>query len=90
MAQFDRSAIAGGEKRVFTMTAAVPHWSDGMDHMPSFEPIASSDFGIAGRAAIQRAAFDKQLRPGRPMDRAIDAAPAEQGRIRGVDDGVNA
>jgi len=24
------------------------------------------------------------------MDRAIDAAPAEQGRIRGVDDGVNA
>ena len=24
------------------------------------------------------------------MDRAIDAAPAEQGRIRRVDDGVNA
>ena len=24
------------------------------------------------------------------MDRPIDAAPAEQGRIRGVDDGVNA
>jgi hypothetical protein len=58
--------------------------------MLGLEAVAPGDLGIAGRTAIQRAAFDKQLRPRRPMDRAIDAAPAEQGRIRGVDDGVNA
>jgi hypothetical protein len=30
------------------------------------------------------------LRPGRAMDRAIDAAAAQQRAIRGVDDRVNA
>lgn len=39
---------------------------------------------------MQGAAFGKQFGTGSPMDRAIDAAPAEQRRIRGVDDGVNA
>jgi hypothetical protein len=61
-----------------------------MNHMPGRQPISAGDLGITGRAAIQRAALGEQFRAGRPMDRAIDAAPAEQGRIRGVDDGVNA
>ena len=39
---------------------------------------------------MERAAFGQQLRPRRAMDRAIDAAPAEQGRVGRVDDGVNA
>jgi hypothetical protein len=39
---------------------------------------------------MERAAFGEQLGPRRAMDRAIDAAPAEQGRVGGVDDGVNA
>ena len=58
--------------------------------MSGLELVASGDFGVAGRAAIQRAALGQQLRSSRPMDRPIDAAPAEQGRVRGVDDGVNA
>jgi hypothetical protein len=39
---------------------------------------------------MQRAAFGKEFGTGRAMDRTIDAAPAKQGRVRGVDDGVNA
>ena len=39
---------------------------------------------------MERAAFGEQLGPRRAMDRAVDAAPAEQGRVGGVDDGVNA
>ena len=39
---------------------------------------------------MERAAFGQQLGARRAMDRAIDAAPAEQGRVGGVDDGVNA
>jgi hypothetical protein len=39
---------------------------------------------------MQHPAFHHQLRTRRAMDRAIDAASAEQRAIRGVDDGVNA
>ena len=61
-----------------------------MDHMPRGKQVSFGDLGVAGRAAIQRAALGQQLRTGCIVDRAVDAAPAEQGRIRGVDDGVNA
>jgi hypothetical protein len=36
------------------------------------------------------AAFGQKLGPGRAVDCAIDAAAAQQGGIRSVDDGVNA
>jgi len=39
---------------------------------------------------MQRAAFRQQFGTGAAMDGAIDPTPAEQRRIRGVDDGVNA
>ena len=89
-AELDRSAIARGEQIVFAKVTAVPDRSNRVDHMLGLEPVAPGDFCIAGRTAIQRAALGKQFGSGRPMDRPIDAAPAEQGRIRGVDDGVNA
>jgi hypothetical protein len=68
----------------------MPYRSDGMDDMPRRQAITSGDFGIAGGAAVKRAAFGEQLRPCRAMDCAIDAAAAQQRRVRGVDDGVNA
>lgn len=89
-AELDGTAIASGEQIVFAKAAAVPDRSNCVDHMLGFEPVAPGDFGIAGRTTIQRATLGQQFRSGRPMDRTIDAAPAEQGRIRGVDDGVNA
>jgi hypothetical protein len=61
-----------------------------MDHIPRRQSISFGDFGAAGLAAMQGAAFGEKLRPGRAMDCAIDAATAEQRGIRGVDDGVNA
>jgi hypothetical protein len=61
-----------------------------MNHMPRRQPISAGDFGFAGRAALKRAAFRQQLRACGAMDRAIDTAPAKQGCVRGVDDGVNA
>jgi hypothetical protein len=39
---------------------------------------------------MEGTAFGQKLRPRRAMDRAINAAAAEQRGIRGVDDGVNA
>jgi hypothetical protein len=70
--------------------AAVPDRSDGMNHMRGRQPVSSGDLGVTGRAATKRAAFRKQFGASPTMDGAIDAASAEQRRIRGVDDGVNA
>jgi hypothetical protein len=89
-AELDRTAIARGKLLVLPTITTVPNGSDGMDHMPSRQEISFGDLGIAGFAAVERPAFGQQLRPGRVMDRTIDAAPAEQRRIRRVDDGVNA
>ena len=90
LAKFDGAAVAGRQRLIFALAAAMPDRADGMNHMPRRQTIASGDFGVAGLAAVERAAFGKKLRPGGAMDRAVDAAAAEQRRIGGVDDGVNA
>jgi hypothetical protein len=90
LTQLDRAAIAGGQCGVFTLAAAVPYRSDCMNDMPRPQAVTFGNLGIAGGAAAKRAAFGEQLRPRRAMDRAIDAAAAQQRRVRGVDDSVNA
>ena len=39
---------------------------------------------------MERAAFGQQLRPGRTMDRAVDATTAKQRGVGSVDDGIDA
>ncbi|MEA2863001.1 MAG: hypothetical protein QOC84_957 [Bradyrhizobium sp.] len=68
----------------------MPDRAYGMDHMPRRQKVALGDFGVASLAAMEGAAFGEKLRPGGAMDRTIHPAPAEQRRIGGVDDGVNA
>ena len=89
-AKLDRTAIARGELLILPTITTVPDRPDGMDHMPRRKEISFGDLGVAGLAAVERSALGQQLGPGRIMDRAIDAAPAKQRRIRRVDDGVNA
>ena len=55
----------------------------------ALQPIAARDLGRAGLAAAERPAFGEQLRSRRAMDRAIDAAAAEQRAVRRVDDRVD-
>ena len=90
LAKLDTATIARCEQRIFVTGTAVPNRSDGMDHMSRREPVALGDLGVSRFAAVERPTFGKQFRPGCMMDRAVDAAPAEERRIRGVDDGVNA
>jgi hypothetical protein len=52
--------------------------------------VAFGDFGVTGRAAMQRTAFGEQFRSGGAVDRAVDAAAALKRIIRGVDDRINA
>jgi hypothetical protein len=90
LAQLDGAAIAGGQCIVLTVATAMPYRPDGMNDMPGRKPVTFGDFGIAGGAAAEAAAFGQKLRSGGAMDGAIDAAAAEQRFIGGVDDGVNA
>src|SRR5690348_5943934 len=86
----DCAGVAGGEQLVLAATAAIPDRPDRMDHVLRRQPISPGDLGAAGLAATEGAAFGEELRAGRAMDRAIDAAAAQERRVRGVDDGVNA
>jgi hypothetical protein len=61
-----------------------------MNHMPRRKFVALGDPGVAGLASTERAAFGEQLGSCRAMDCAIDTAAAQQRRVGGVDDGVNA
>jgi hypothetical protein len=90
LAEFDRADVARRQRLIFALASAVPHGSDGMNDMPRRQAVAFGDFGAAGLAAIERAAFGQQFGSRRAMDRTIDAATAEQRRVGGVDDGVNA
>ena len=90
LTQLDRARIAGCQRLIFATAAVVPDRTNGMNHMPGGQLVTQGDFGPAGFAAMERAAFGEKPGPGGTMDRAIDATPAEQGGVRGVDDGVNA
>jgi len=90
LAKFHRAAIAGGEQIVLAEGAAVPHRPNCVDHMLGRQAVATGDLGVTRLAALEHLAFSHELRPRSTMDRTIDAASAEQRRIRGVDDGVNA
>ena len=48
-----------------------------MDDMTRRQPITLGDFGVAGFAAVEHAAFGEKPGPGRAMDRTIDATAAE-------------
>jgi hypothetical protein len=49
-----------------------------MNHVPRRKLVTFGDFGAAGLAAIQGAAFGEKLRARGAMNGAIDAATAEQ------------
>jgi len=54
------------------------------------QPEARRHLRLAGPAAAERAAELDELGAGRSMDGAVDTAAAEQGRVRRVDDRVDA
>jgi hypothetical protein len=82
-------AVAPREQVLFTVAAAVPHRTDGMDDMFCRQLVAAGDPGVAGVAAAKCPAFIAQLRPGGTVDRAVDTAAAEQTPVRRIDDDVD-
>jgi hypothetical protein len=90
LTEFDRAGVARGQCLIFAPITAVPNRADGVDDMPRRQPMAGRDLGVTGLAAIEGTAFGQEFGAGRTVNRAINAAAAEQARVGGVDDGVNA
>jgi hypothetical protein len=60
-----------------------------VDHVAGGQAVAARDAGLPRRAAAEGAALGQQLGAGGVVDRAVDAAAAEQAFVGGVDDGVD-
>ena len=86
---FEATAVAAREEPRFAGVATAPDRPDGVDHEAGGEPEPSRGLGVAERAPVQVAAGVEQFGAGRPVDRAVDAAPAEQRGVGRVDDGVD-
>ena len=87
--KIERGAIAACQQRFLVLAAAAPHRADRMDNVPGLEPVPAGDLGAAGVAAAQCFALGQQVRPGRAMNRTVDATTTEQRAIGGIHDGVD-
>src|ERR687898_255961 len=87
--QRQRAAIAGSKQFFLVGFAAAPHRPDGVDHMPGFQLVAASDFGLPGLGAAEGSAFGQQFRSGSAMNRAVDATAAQEAAVGGIDDGID-
>src|SRR5690606_41561713 len=67
--------------------------SDGVHHVPGRQPARRRAHGLAGLetpdARNDLPAFGQDLRTPAPVDRTVDTATAEQGRVRRIDDHVD-
>ena len=86
--QLEAARVAAREELVLAPVAAGPDRADGVDHVTRRQPEAGRHDRVAGRTRAGRSGRGRQLRTGRPMDRAIDPAAAGQAAVRGVDDGI--
>jgi hypothetical protein len=84
----ERVGVAVG-KQLRLMHAAVPHRSHGVNDVFRGQAIAARDPRLARRTPADRAALLEQLRTRRAMDRAVDAAAAQQRAVGGIDDGID-
>ncbi len=83
------AAIAGRQQLALAVRAALPDGADGVDHVLAGQVVSPGDLGLAGFAAVQRAALLQQPRAGGAVDGAVHAPAAQQRLVGGVDDGVN-
>ena len=84
------TSIATREQFVFAVIAVVPDRADRVNDPFGGQFVAARDFGLAGGATAERAAFRQQLRARRAMNRAVHTATAEQRRVGGIHNRVHA
>ena len=81
--------VASCQQIRLAVAPATPDGTHGVDDPGGWQLMAARDLGLPRLASGEQPAFVQKLRTGGPMDRAIDPAAAELGRVGGVDDGVH-
>ena len=71
------------------MFPAAPDRTDCVNDEASWQTISTRDFSFAWATTAQRAAFGEQFRTCGAVNRAIDAATAEERCVRRVHNGIN-
>ena len=87
--KLQRIAVAICQRPRFVVFPATPDRSDCVNHEASGQTISTRDFSFTGTTTAQRTAFGEQFRACGMVNRAIDAATAEERCIRRVHDRIN-
>src|SRR5438045_8902709 len=82
--ELDGPPWARRELLLLPLVAAAPDRSDCMQHVPSWEFAGAGRLDVARSAAEELPALREDRGAARPVDRTVDAAAAEQRRVRGV------
>src|SRR5262249_41965252 len=89
LGQREAALITACQQVVLVVFAAVPDRADRMDYVFRRQLVAFGDAGVASGTAAQLAALFQEPRPGGPVDRAIDAAAAQERFVRRVHNRVH-
>ena len=81
--------LEGSVVRARELLAAAIARADSVDHVARGEKEAAGDLGVASLAAAERAARVVEIAAGSAVDRAIDAAAAEERRVGGIHNGID-
>ena len=85
---FQALRIAGSQGLFFVVFSAVPDGSNRMDHIPGGQAVSLGQHSLTRRTAANGAAFFFQLRTRCPVDGAVYATSAHEGRVGGIHDGI--
>ena len=81
--------VGGDQEPVLPPPPAVPDGSNGVNYPRSPESMAACYPGLPGRTPPQSPTLLQEPRPRCTLNGAVDASPAEQRRVGGVDDRVD-
>lgn len=88
-------AVAGGEERGIGFGVAATDRADGVDYVPGWEIACTGDDRLARAQSSRKltttndAALFEDTGATAAVDRAVNAASAEESAVGGVDDGVD-
>lgn len=68
----------------------MPYGTDRMNDISSWKTIRAGDAGFSSEATVELSTLTEQFRSRRPVDGSVNTSAAEQRRVGGVDDRVDA
>jgi len=89
LSELKGAGVAGSEQGVLAVIATLPDGADGVDDEPGGEVVTSRDLCFTRFAAAEPPALPEETGTRGPVDRPVDASPAKEALVRGIDDGID-